>query len=92
MSIELNAYWNASPVNRTRRRRYDASFLPRPPVFARDRQLDPAEVLLEAGAPDHVRHVEGATVVEQRQAIANPNRPGGHALVMMGGKTSMLRC
>src|SRR5829696_7697408 len=62
-----------------RSRRYDASILLRPPIFAADRHLDPAEVLPEACAPNHVRRVDDTTVVEQRHAVPHPNRPGGHA-------------
>lgn len=61
-----------------------ARLVERPPVLPHDRQLDPAEVLAEAGAPHHVRHVEHAAVTDDglpalypRHAIGDPLDAGG---------------
>src|SRR5919198_5549554 len=47
-----------------------ATVVPRLPVLVEDREVDPGEVLAEAGAPDDVRYVEDAVVLEQRQTVA----------------------
>ena len=50
----------------TRSTGHDASGVERPAVLADHGQVDPLEPLPEAGAPDHVGHVESATAVEHR--------------------------
>jgi hypothetical protein len=49
-----------------RRRRGDAALVHGLTRLVQDRQVEPREVVHEAGAPDDVRHVELAAVVEQR--------------------------
>src|SRR6266545_4881551 len=39
------------------------------------REVDPREVMVEAGAPDDVCHVEDATVLQQGQSVANAGDP-----------------
>ena len=51
----------------------DAALVPQLPVRVEDRQVDPAELPPEAGAPDDVRDVEHAAVLEERQAVASPH-------------------
>ena len=55
----------------------DATFMPGAPFLVEDRQIDPGEAPAEPRTPDHVRHLERATVVEQRSPVADADRPGG---------------
>lgn len=41
-----------------------------------DRSLDPAEVLVEAGVPDHVGGFDDPAVLQQRQTSAYADGPG----------------
>ena len=54
----------------------DAAVLARPAPFVEDRQLDPVEPLLEAGAPDDAGDIEHLPVVEQRPAVSRAGEPG----------------
>jgi len=60
------------------------ALLQRPAVVAEDRQVDPAEVWPEPGAPDHVRHLEDAPVRQQRGAVPDAGHPR-HPLDPGGG-------
>jgi len=53
----------------------DAALVPRLPVLVEDREVDPREVLPEARAPDDVRDVEHPVVVQERQAVSQPDDP-----------------
>ena len=48
-------------------------------------QIDPVEIGIEPGAPDDVRHVDRAAVLEPWQAVARAGDPG-HALDLGGGE------
>ena len=47
-----------------------------PPVLAKDRQVDPGEAGMIAGAPDHVGDVEDAVILEQRTAVPHAHHAG----------------
>ena len=49
------------------------------------RQVDPAEVVAEPGAPDDVGHLQDPPVLQQGQAVAGPDRPR-HPLDPGGGQ------
>ena len=51
--------------------RHDAPFMLRRSVRAEHRQVDPRKPRLEPGAPYDVRDIENATVVEERQSVAD---------------------
>ena len=59
-------------------------------VGVEHRQVDPREARKEARAPNHVRHVERAAVLEDRQSILDPDdaRPpldaGRHKVLWLG--------
>src|SRR5687767_1454177 len=58
-------------------------------VVAEDRQLDAAEVLTISRAPDHVRHVDDAIVLEQRPPVAD-TCDTGHPLDSGGNEVLLL--
>jgi hypothetical protein len=53
----------------------DAALVDGPSVGAGDRQVDPRELFPVAGAPDHVRHVQRATLVDHGKAVGDAGRP-----------------
>src|SRR6266540_6013776 len=54
-----------------RQRPDDAALVQRLAVRAESREVDPREMVVEAGAPDEVRHVEDATVLQHGQSVAD---------------------
>src|SRR4029077_12235547 len=60
--------------------RDDSTVLPRVAVPVEDRQLDPVEVVTEAGAPDHVGHANDAVVLEHGHPVADARDPHAHPL------------
>ena len=54
---------------------HDAAIVARLPVPVEYRELDPAEVGAEAGAPDDVRHVDDAPILQDGKTVLN----AGHA-------------
>src|SRR6266542_1102221 len=58
-----------------RQRPDDAALVQRLAVRAESREVDPREMVVEAGAPDEVRHVEDATVVQHGHSVAHAGDP-----------------
>src|SRR5439155_10145846 len=54
--------------------RSDPALVDRLALLAEDREVDPREVLPEAGAPDDVRHVDDVAVLEDRCPLSDADR------------------
>jgi hypothetical protein len=54
----------------------DTPLVHRPPLPVEHRKIDPRKAGVVAGAPDHVLHLEHATVGEERKTVANADDPG----------------
>src|SRR5205085_9769939 len=53
--------------------RRDAAVVLRRLVLAENRDVDPAEILPEAGAPDHVRYLQDVSVLEDGPTVSYPH-------------------
>ena len=71
-------YWNSWPEHvETRLAGHGAALVAQPARRVQAGQVDPAEVLVEAGAPDHVGHVEHLPVLVLRAAVHDARDPCG---------------
>ena len=77
ISEEASGYRTRMPTTYIAGRRGDhAPVVHRLTVAAEDRQVDPAEVGPETGAPDHVRHLDDASVLDGRRAAPHADSSG----------------
>jgi hypothetical protein len=55
---------------------HDAAVVNGSSVFVEDGKVDPREVRHEPGAPEDIGDLELASVLEHREAVSRPDRPG----------------